>query len=601
MSSLNLPVQALEFKDLRESFIEFLQGQTTYKDFNFEGSGISTQMNILAYSTHMLGFYVKMLLDEAFVDSAHTREAMLSHAKKTAYVPKGRRAARAQIELKISMDVAQIPQNDMVYVPRGTSFSSANAQQDSRLFQIPDDVIAKQRTIVGSVATYSTGPLMIYEGQSLNWRFLADASQLNQRFVIKDKNLDLDTLRVNVRQNAGSSEVQQFKMARYTDDIDGTTPVYYITTNENGYYQIFFGNNVFGIQPSHGNVIEVTYVGTNGLSGNGAKVFQFNAPAADLNTEYHVGNFDDFEVVTLSPSSGGMEEESVDSMRFTIPNHYRRQNRLLTAADFRGVLLEEFRNIDSLNVWGGEQHYQRDYGKVYCSIKPRNALYLTGASKDEIGKAIVERYGIVGGQIVFVDPEYINAKVTATVTVDRKRTNKNLGEIEADVLARIANYNDTRLSKFQSSLSDIEMLNAAKAGDSYITTIYSTKTLEKDATVIYGSTGTSVLNYANAIVPGSVKSIPFQYGGKDVHFKDDGAGFVYIVEADDSTLFITGSQGTVNYETGTVEFLFPSFARVAGFVEQSAKLTFSAVPKSPDVTTDLNNIVRITATRVLFK
>ena len=154
---LNLPVQSLEYADIRQSFVEFLKGNPAYKDFNFDASGIATQLNLMAYNSHLIGFFVKMLLDESFTDSAHTREALYSHAKKTAYIPRGRRSARAEVELKISMDESEVPLNDIVLVPRGSSFTSANSIQDTRVFQLPDDVLAKTRTQVGSTVTYSTG------------------------------------------------------------------------------------------------------------------------------------------------------------------------------------------------------------------------------------------------------------------------------------------------------------------------------------------------------------------------------------------------------------------------------------------------------------
>lgn len=599
--TLNLPVQALEFADLKKNFVEFMKSDPTYKDWNFEASGISAQTNILAYNTHMLGFYVKMLLNEAFTDSAHTREALLSHAKRTGYTPRGRRGARAEVKLAVSMDASEEPINGMVLIPRGASFSSANTQQDTRAFQVLDDVVAKDRTQVGNRVTYTSPSIVVYEGLAQSWKFLVDSSVANQKFVIRDTNLDIDTIRVNVRTSVGATSVTEFKLAKYTDAIDGTTPVFYLTTNEEGFYQIFFGNNVYGVQPSNGNAIEVSYVATNGLSGNGAKVFRLNPGAGSLTADYYVGNFSDFAVETISVSSGGMEPETIESLKFTIPNHYRRQNRLVSASDFKGVLLEEFRNIDSLNVWGGEKHWQRTYGKVFCSIKPKNVLFLTGAAKNEIRTAILETYGIVGGDIVFVDPDYISVEVNVVATVDRKKTNKALGEIEADIIKRIYAYNDTTLSKFESSLSDIEMLNAARKGDAYISSLYSHKVLKKSSSVIYGSTGTSSIAFSNALNPGTLKSTAFNYGGSARYFADDGKGNLFVVSSADGKLFLGAAQGSVDYATGLIQFRFPEFARVSGYEGTTGTIEFSAVPTNPDVLTALNNIVRITATRVAFK
>ena len=595
---LNLPVQSLEYNDIRQSFVEFLKGQTAYRDFNFDASGIATQLNLMAYNSHLLGFFVKMLLDESFTDSAHTREALYSHAKKTAYIPRGRRSARAEVELKISMDESEVPLNDLVLVPRGSSFTSANSIQDTRVFQLPDDVLAKTRTQVGSTVTYSTGPIIAYEGKLLDWRFLVDSSVQNQKFVIKDRNVDIDTLRVFVKASPTATESVAYQRAQYADDIANTNEVYYITTNEDGFYQVFFGADVFGKQPVNGNEIYVTYVATNGLSGNGGKNFSFNPTGPDLTNDYSVGNFSDFEVITHSPSSGGMEQETIESLRFTIPNHYRRQNRLVSEPDYKSILLEEFRSIDSINVWGGEKSKRRDYGKVYCSIKPKNALYLTGAAKKEIKDRILNVYGVVAGDIVFVDPEYIDVAVQVIATIDKSKTNSNATDIESLITTRIANYNANTLNRFSSFLSDQDMLNAARAGDRYIASLYSFKTLSKSATVIYGSTGTNQVDYANPLRAATLSSTEFTYGGKTCKFKDEG-GNLYIYA--DGAKMLAQSFGSVDYAAGTIEFRFPEFARVPGFTGQSGRLRFTADAVNPDVATELNNIVRITQTRVQFK
>ncbi len=595
---LNLPVKSLEYGDIRNAFIEFLKGQTAYRDFNFDASGISTQMNIMAYHAHMLGFFIKMLLDESFTDSAHTREALYSHAKKTGYVPRGRRSARAEVELKISMDEADVPLNDLVLIPRGCSFTSTNSIQDTRIFQLPDDVLAKNRTQTGSRVTFTTGPITAYEGKLLDWRFLVNSTVVNQKFVIKDRNVDIDTLRVFVKSSPSATDSVSYQRAQYADDIAADNEVYYVTTNEDGFYQVFFGADVFGKQPANGNEIYVTYVASNGLSGNGAKSFQFNPTGPDLNNDYSVGNFSDFAVVTHSPSSGGMEQETIESLRFTIPNHYRRQNRLVSEPDYKSVLLEEFRSIDSINVWGGEKSARRDYGKVYCSIKPKNALYLTGAAKKEIKERILDVYGVVGGDIVFVDPEYIDVAVSVVATIDKSKTNSNITDIESSIISRIAAYNANTLNRFSSFLSDQDMMNAAKAGDRFIASLYSFKTLTKSATVIYGSTGTNQVEFANPLRKGTVFSTAFTYGGKNCVFRDEG-GSLYIYAGD--VRMLGTAFGTVDYATGKIDFRFPEFARVPGFTNQSGRLQFTGDAVNPDVSTDLNNIVRITQTRVQFK
>lgn len=600
MAGLNLPAQSLEYDDLRENLVNFLRGNPVYKDFNFEASGISTQMNILAYNSHMIGVYVKMLMDESFVDSAHTRSALLSHAKKTSYLPKGKRAARADLRMDILVDPLLEPKNAYVLIPSGTSFNSTNAIQDTRTFQILSDVIARRttETVSGSIV-YRTPVFTVFEGIKSKWRFKVDSSVVGQNFVVKDPNLDVDTIKVKVFSSETSTTFEEFKPARFSGSIDDSSKVYYTTTNENGLYQVFFGNNVFGLQPGNGNIVEVEYVSTSGELGNGAKTFLYNFPPPDLALDYHVGNFSDIVTNTISPSSGGMEAETIDSLKMSIPNHYRRQNRLLSESDYRSVILEEFRNVDSINVWGGEKHWRRDYGKVYCSIKPKNAQFLTNSAKAEIKEKILNVYGAVGSDIVFVDPEYIDVELQLVVKVDRRKTDKGFGDIQGEVSSRATLYNLEKLNSFGSDLNDIDLLNYSKGTGEEITSIFSNKKIKKKSPVIYRSTGTTRFTFSNSTVTNSLVSSKFSYGGKVCKFVEE-YGLVYIYGPDNKKI-MQESQGSIDHLTGIVEFKFPEYATVEGFSGQSGVLEFTAVPETPDIRTELNNIVRISSIEVVFR
>lgn len=594
---LNLPVQSLEYSDIRTKFIEFLSADNAYKDFNYDAAGVSAQMNIMAYHAHMIGFFVKMLLDEAFVDSAHTLKAQRSHAKKTGYVPKGRRSARADLKLSITMPTAEAPANDLILIPAGSSFSGTNTTQDRRVFHVIDDVVATARADGIGEVTYTSPEITAFEGTKLTWRFRVDSSVVGQNFVIKDQNCDVDSIRVRIKADANATESRPFLPAKFLTDVNPTSEVYYITTNEDGFYQVFFGENIYGVQPVTGNVIEVDYVSTNGESGNGAKTFLFNPPSPVNQPPFHVGNFNDFSIEVVSPASGGMEAEDADSLRFTIPNHWRRQNRIVTESDYYGILMEEFRNIDSLSVWGGERAKQRDYGKVFCSIKPKNAQYLTGAAKREISESIVKKFGVVGSEVVFVDPEYIDVEVSVSVRVSKNKTDKTPADITSDVTQRIWGYADRTLNKFQVFLSDIDMLTAARGGDSYIASLFSSKVLKKATTVVYGSTGATETDFSNELRPRTVSSSEFTYGGEAVHIKDDGAGALFLSRSN-GTRVLPAQIGTVDYAAGTLSYAFPSFARVPGYTGQNGIVTFEAAAVNPDVNTSLNNIVRITKVRV---
>lgn len=586
----NIPVQGLNFADLKASFQAFLKGDPHYKDYNFDTSGISSLLNILSYHGHYLGYYIKMMLDESFTDSAHLRQSLLAHAKRTGYIVNGKRSARADVKLSLNIPLVDDPISQNVVIPKGLNFTGANNASDSRVYNIIDDVVMYTRSVSGSVVTYTSPTFTIYEGSLETNRFLVNGADTNQRFIIRDRDIDVSTLRVDVAPFEGSANVEQYQLADDIFELNGESKVFFVTTNEDGYYQIFFGNDVFGVKPSNNNVISCRYISTGGESGNGAKLFTFNPTGFGISP--------DFSTETISVASGGMEEENVESLRFTIPHHFRRQNRIVVESDYRAVLLSEFRNIDSLNVWGGERNGQREYGKVFISIKPKFADSLTASARNEIRKSVIEKYGAIGIDIEFVDPQFIETDVNVYGRVDQRKTNDSLRVLEGKILNRIQVFNTETLSKFDTILSDVQLLDFLKADLPAIITIYTTKNLRKKQAVIHKSTSTNRIEFSNTIVPG-VTSSTIRYAGADCYLKDDGIGGLFLVNSSTDVPLFTKTSGTVDYSNGTIDFVLPTFAEIKGFEGlYSGIIEFKVTPKAPDVNTSLNNIVRIAATKV---
>lgn len=405
-----LPVNSLDYDDIRANLVSFLQSQTNpdgslvYQDYNFQGSGISTLINLLSYHTHYIGYYVKMMLNESFIDSAVKKESLYSKAKLTGYVPRSKTSARATLALSLDIDLSNPshhePTSRSILIPRGTTFSAANNNADQRIFYIVDDVFVKNvdySTL--NVAKYTSDDFTVYEGKLQEWKFRIDTSLLNQRYIIQDKTVDIDTIRVIVVPDGGSdsSSGEEYRLASSIFDVNKSSLVYYISTQEEGYFEIIFGNDVFGKKPANRSIVFVYGISSNGNEGNGCKVFRFHAPSQDIPTEHNIGNWEDFTVITTPEtiSSGGVDAEDVESMRFSIPHHYRRQNRLVTEEDFRSIIMSEFRNIDSINVWGGEKNYYKDYGKIYISIKPKFADKLTLTAKNDISSRLITKFSVI--------------------------------------------------------------------------------------------------------------------------------------------------------------------------------------------------------------
>jgi hypothetical protein len=607
-----LPINSLDYPDIRENLISFLQSQTDgqgfpiYQDYNFQASGVSTLINLLSYNTHYIGYYVKMLLNESFIDSSVKRESLLSKAKLTGYVPKGKTSSRIDISLTINIDTNDPeqyePSSKSILIPRGTSFSGINTNLDQRIFYTVDDIFVKNIDYSSpTVIVYSSDIFTIYEGKFQEWKFKVDTTLLNQRYVIQDKNVDIDTIRIVVFPN-GNLTGEEYFLATNVNNVDSNSKVYYLTTQEEGYFEVIFGNNVFGKMPGNNSIVYVYYISSNGESGNGCKRFRFNAPSQDIPTESNIGNWEDFEVVIPagSVSSGGCEPETVESLRFTIPHHYRRQNRIVTADDFKSIIISDFRNIDSINVWGGEDNIYKDYGKIYLSIKPKFADKLTLTAKADIQNKLISKYCVVGMQPVFVDPEFVNVELTIYAKVDNKKTNLSFGQIEKLIVDVVTNYNTETLNVFDNFLSDVDLMTQIKNAIPAIKSCYSKKTLNKDQGIIYQAEIETALIIGNSIQTG-VRSSLFTYGADTCYFADDTDGVIYIYKSSDNTKLLLNSFGRVDYTKGVIYYQFPKYGTLVNnnFVTYGV-INFTAIPINPDIETYLQNIVRITKIRVVL-
>lgn len=611
-TTTELPINSLDYDGIRNNLITFLQsqldlnGDPIYEDYNFQSSGISTLINLLSYNTHYIGYYVKMLLNESFIDSAVKRESLFSKAKLTGYLPKGRTASRAELKLSVNINLSNPnhyePLSKSILIARGTSFSGINDDSDQRTFYLIDPIFMNQvNSELTPIINYTSDVFTVYEGSLKNIRFKIDTGLSNQRYIIQDKNIDVDTIRMLIIPH-GSSVGEEYFLSSNIFEVSASSKVFYLTTQEDGLFEIIFGNNIFGQAPGHQSIVYVNYISSNGESGNGCKRFRFNKSSEVLPSENNIYNWTDMTVVTATGmiSGGGNEIETAESLRFTIPYHYRRQNRIVTISDFKTILISEFRNIDSINVWGGESNIVKNYGKIYISIKPKFSDKLTLIAKNQIQNDLISKYCVVGMQPVFIDPEFINVEMTIYAKVDGQKTNKTFGYLEKQITDTLINYNTQSLNVFDNFLSDVTLLNQIQQNIPALKSCYSKKILTKDQTILYDSDIENYLYMGNPIQNG-VTSSTFTYGNQTCYFADDANGYLYIYKLSDSLKLLEKTFGRIDYETGVIYYQYPKYARmVLNDFNTSGTITFSMIPVNPDIETFLQNIVRITKIRVVL-
>lgn len=595
----SFPINGLDFDEIKANFIEFLKQDQAYKDYNFDASGVSSLINIFAYNAHYIGYYVKMLLNESFLDSATQRETLLSKSKLNGYTPKGVRSARARVTLQCVVEAAQDPEGRSVVIPRGSHFSGANTNNDGRSFYVIDDAICYDRVEFDSEGDpwvrYTSPQFTVYEGVMKKWRFVVDSTDLSQRFIIKDKTIDIDTLRINVFNDSNSQEKREFSLAGNLFELQPRSEVFYISTNEEGYYEIFFGNNQFGAKLGHGNMVEATYLSSKGESGNGCKIMTYVQPPQSESTRHTTAYFSGFTTTVNEVSNGGMNEETIDDLRFNIPHHYRRQNRIVTESDYRSILLSEFRNIDSINVWGGEKNYIREYGTVFICVKPKLGLKLSGSAREDIER-ILTKYSVIGMQPKIIDPEYLKLDVNLYVKYNPSKTTKSVGEIEKYVYNRAVAYGKNNLDKFEAGLSEVDFLDYIRQDEPAIYRIYSTKTMFKTLVFSYRTTTEHIVIFGNRIVPGTLKTSGFTYGKYDCTIEDDSEGNVWIMSGGKKP--VNKPIGSIDYNRGVVRLVLEiDMISDTDYNGVQGMLKFVAEPELTDIETYLNNIVIFNSVR----
>ena len=588
MATTNLNVQELDFFKIRESLIEYLRSKPEFTDYDFEGSSLTVLLDLLSYNQHYHGFFAHMLANESFIDSANQMSSMTSKAKLFNYIPKSKKSAEATVQFTVNITELNEPSDRKIIIERGSTIQSDNNSSDSRTFVVVDDIVIYNNSQTIGVYEYVSDEVLIYEGSFEEERFLVDNTLVNQRFILRNQDIDITSLRVNVYPARGDTDFTPFKIADDFMNIDGASPIFFLSVNEDGYYEIFFGNDIYGKKVDHNNFISCTYVACSGATGNNAKVFSF-----DGDYTYN-GNPFLITIQTISNAEGGMERESVEDLRLNVPYHYRRQNRAVTVDDYRNILLSEYRNINSINVWGGEDNDPKTYGSVFISIKPLYGEVLSSKAKENIINNILKKHNITAIDIIIVDPEYLYLDIDVYLRYNPVNTDKSSGQIKTGASAAVDTYNTEKLNVFGGYYSDVDLNSAIKATDSSILTSYTEITLERRFTPSIASLETYYIEFLNEIVPGGLKSDEFEYRLKRSYFTDDLNGNIIIYFYNDFTKAFEAydddvDYGTVDYKTGQVRLL----VEFGGVYSTSGVLNVFAEPKLPDFFTKRNNIVVI--------
>jgi hypothetical protein len=451
-----LKVAELDFDAIKSNLRNFLKSQSEFSDYNFEGAGLSVLLDILAYNTHYMGYYLNMVSNEMFIDTAIKRGSVVSHAKLLGYVPRSRVAAKAVIDLTIT----PVPNdsNSAITIPRFTRFVSESKDGINYVFVNPSARVVSKNTVSG---LFEVANLEIKEGQPNAITFTYDAqTNPKQYFEIPDVGVDTSTIQVTVQRSAENANQQSYILAQDATDVDENAAVYYLEENKSGKYQIYFGDDVVGKALTEGNIVIVSYVVTSGSTANSLREFK------PVDT---ILNGATVSVTLQSESTSGAAEEDIEKIRFTAPKAFIAQNRAVTKNDYIALINRDYPYFEAVNVWGGEENDPPVYGKVFFTAKPLGGYEITTTEIEFIKNNVLKPFSVLTVTPDYVEADYNYLNISADVNYDPTRTNKTASEINLGVINAIRNFCNQNLDTFNSTFKVSQLSRAIDDSDQSIT------------------------------------------------------------------------------------------------------------------------------------
>lgn len=443
----NLNVTELDFDQIKDNLKNYLKQQTEFNDYNFEGSGLSTLLDVLAYNTHYNAVAAHYSLNEAFLDSAQIRGNVVTRAKLLGYVPRSVLSPRATINITVTCPPGTPNVPTELTLPRGTKLTTT-VQGETYQY-----VVLSSQTVTGAQNIFSFTNVEIAEGTYKTLLYRVDNDIESQKFQISDEDVDTSTLRVRVQENEEALTYDIYSRFDSLLNVDSASQVHYIQENTNGRYEVYFGDGVIGRKPINNNIVTLDYIYTHGTESNGASVFELGSTLGGLvNSQY--------TVTTVANSSGGADRESMESIRFNAPLTFTAQNRAVTSDDYRAIILKSFSNVSSISTWGGEDNDPVDFGKVYIAIKPISGNALSDNDKTSIKETILKGKNIVSIQPEIVDPNFTNLELDVFFKYNPNLTDRTNVELQGVVRDTISDYNFNNLNKFDGVFRYSQLLKA---------------------------------------------------------------------------------------------------------------------------------------------
>ncbi len=541
-----LKVSELDFDAIKSNLKNFLGDQNELADYNFDGSAMSVLIDLLAYNTHYNAFYLNMVVNEMFLDTASLRNSVVSRAKHLGYTPTSVRGAKAYVDLTITP--ANTPAT--IVIEKDTQFNAV-VNGVSYIFSTSNSATIN----VNANGIYSASNVELQQGIQVTHRYTANVSDPDQKFVLPNANTDTSTLVVQVQTSASSSNLWTYSVANDTTSINSTANVYFLEEDSDSKYRVFFGDDTVGRALTTGNIILLKSKIADATAPNGAKTF---TPTGT------VGGYSNVTVSTISAASGGANRDSVSSIKFNAPRQYQAQNRAVTINDYIRIVQRDYADAESIIAWGGEENDPPVYGKVYLAIKPTSGLTLSETVKNNIKNDILEKRNVVSITTEITDPDYMYLTFNTTVKYDSSKTSNTASTIGSLVSNTVYNYGVDNLKGFANEFRYSPLVKQIDETETSIESSLSTVKLKRIFVPTLNVSSSYTLSYSNEIYHpyddyvDSITSTEFSHYDADNNLRtgcnlQDANGILQVYRTTGATrILVANNVGTVNYSTGVV-------------------------------------------------
>lgn len=457
-SNTSLRISELDFDSIKINLKNYLRSQSEFQDFDFEGSGMSVLIDLLAYNTHYMGYYLNMVGNESFMDTAQLRESMVSIAKLMNYTPKSSQGAETKINITVTPTIgSEDTTAQTLTLDKYTRLLGADISGINYPF-----VTLYSNTVSKTAGAFNFANVVIRQGEVITRQFEMDAQNTRRRFKISSSNVDTSTLMISVQESRANTYTTVYNQYDDITLVQGNTAAYFVEEDTDSNYVVQFGDNIIGKTPKIGSIINITYLDSVGSVANAINSFSFIDRVG--------GKYSSNVIVSsTTPSYGAADKETIEQIRFRAPYHYTVQNRAVTKNDYETIITRDFPYIDAVSCWGGEDNDPVVYGKVYLSLKPRTNYVLTTLQKEQIKENLIRSRNVLTIIPEIIDPDYEYITIIGKITYNPSKTSLTADEILTLVRAAITDYNNAELKRFDSVFRKSKLQNYMENAERSIT------------------------------------------------------------------------------------------------------------------------------------